>query len=116
MAVTGLTEQVRAWALEEAAKHALGEDYGVDVSWSPQPAQTPQGVQMMPGWLLLITARSPLLGQSIYHMAPIGVTVPDEAAVRAEVAKGVKALRELAAAQLADRNGGARAPLIPRRG
>lgn len=114
MTITDLGAQVRGWALDEAAKAGLGEDFGVDVAWSPQAAQTPQGVQMMPVWSLLITTRSPLLGQpALYHLVPVFtetavVPVPAEAQVRAEVCSGITQLRDLAARMLAGANGGSR--------
>jgi hypothetical protein len=117
VAITDLGAQAKAWALDEAAKHCLTEDFGVDVCWSPQAAQTPQGVQMIPGWVLLITMRNPLLGQPpIYHLAPVGIPVTGEEQMRAEVGKGIRMLRDLAATQLAGINGGApKMPLIPGR-
>lgn len=110
MTITDLGAQARAWALDEAAKASLGEDFGVDVCWSPQPAQTPSGaIQAVPGWMLLITARNPLLGQNpLYHLVPVGAPAPGEAQVRAEVVRGIKALRDLAASKLTEVNGGPR--------
>jgi hypothetical protein len=109
MTITDLSAQAQAWALDEAAKASLGEDFGVGVCWTPQPAQSPQGVVPVPGWVLLITARNPLLGQNaLYHLVPVGTPVPVEADVRAEVVRGIKMLRDLAASKLTEVNGGPR--------
>jgi hypothetical protein len=60
--------------------------------------------------MLLLTARSPLLKEGpMYHgPVPVGAPKPDEAEVRAQVADGIRQLRELAASKLAGSNGHAR--------
>jgi hypothetical protein len=112
MAVTDIGAQVKALALDEAGKQCFTEDFGVDVTWAPQGIQTPQGVQPVPGWTLLLTARNPFLGEGpLFHMVPLQATVPDEAMIREAVADGIRQLRDLAASRLASVNGGARVPL-----
>jgi len=99
------------WVLDEIGKQAMGEQFGAAVTWAPMPVQTPQGVVTVPGWLLLITARNPLLGEGpLHHMANLGMPRPVEGSTRGEVAKGLRMLRDLAATKLARPNGQAPVP------
>jgi hypothetical protein len=108
--MTDISAEVTGWVADEIGKQRFGEDYGYAVMLAPSMLQTPQGPAQVPMWALLITARSPLLGQGpMYHgPVPLGVARPAEDEVRAQVTKGLKALRDLAASQLASANGHAR--------
>lgn len=111
MAAEDVQAQALAWALDETSKACFGEDYGVAVTWGPQPVQTPQGVFMVAAWMLLLTTRSPLIGDGpLFHLAPVGMNLPDEAQVRAQVTDGIGQLRTLRSKKLAGSNGKAPAP------
>jgi hypothetical protein len=70
------------------------------------PMQGPQGVQMIPAWMAVITMRNPLLGQGdLYHLAQLGAPRPEEDDVRRQVADGLRQLRELAQRQVAGSSG-----------
>jgi hypothetical protein len=105
--MTNITAEVEAWVKDEIRQQRLGEEFGVAVTFGPAQVQTPQGVVQVPGWMLLLTARNPLLTEGpLYHgPVPIGAPRPVEDAVRAEVVKGLAALRDLAASKLAGGNG-----------
>ena len=105
--------EVLGWALDELDKQRFSEDYAAAVTFAPSPLQTPQGMRLVPAWLLLITARSPLLGEGPLYHGPVGIGAPrpEEKPVRAAVADGVRQLRDLAASKLAAGNGHAKAPL-----
>jgi hypothetical protein len=105
---------VLGWVLDEVGKQALGQDYGAAVTFAPSPVQTPAGIQVIPAWFLLVTARNPILREGpLYHgpvpMSP-GAPRPVEAEVRAAVADGLRQLRDLAASKLAGGNG--RGPVL----
>lgn len=116
MTAVDIQAQVLGWVLDEIAGQCFGEDYGAAVTFGVVPMQGPAGAQAVPAWLLLITARSPLLGQGPLYHGPVGIGAPApvEADVRAEVTRGLRALRELAASKLAGSNG--RAPATAGRG
>ena len=57
--LTRITELVKG----EIKKLALGEPVGVSVTQSFVPVNTPQGLNLMPGWIITVDTRSPLLGQ-----------------------------------------------------
>ena len=115
MAVTDLGAQAKAWALDEAGRECFAEDFGCDVFCSPQVIQGPQGPQLIPVWVLVLTARNPLLGEGpLHHTVPVGSPAAKEDDVRKAVAEGMQALRDLAASKLAGVNGGAKVPLARR--
>lgn len=104
--MTDIHAEVLGWVLDEIGRQRMGEEFGAAVTWAPMPAQTPQGVITVPGWLLLITARNPLLGEGpLHHMANLGAPRPVEESTRKEVASGLRMLRDLAASKLAGSNG-----------
>lgn len=110
MAAQDIKAKTELWVTGEIKKQGLGEDYGFAVTWGPAPAQTPQGVVMVPGWHLLLTCPNPLLGQGeLYHMGQLGAPRPKEADVRREVASGISQLRELAKSMISGANGHAAA-------
>jgi hypothetical protein len=102
-----LQKQVLGWVLDEISKQRFGEEFGADVSWGAVQVPAQGGARMVPSWLLLLTARNPVLGEGpLYHLAPLGLTpVPEQAAVRAAVTRGLKMLRDLAASKLTVGNG-----------
>ena len=94
--------QVCTWIASEIDKTGLGETYGYAVTWDRVAVQGPQGQVIIPAWHLLLTCRSPLLGQGdLFHLADLGVPRPVLATVRSAVAEGVGKLRDLAASKLA---------------
>lgn len=110
MAAEDIHARVLGWALDEAGKACFGEEYGVSVSWAAQAAQTPQGVVLAPVWMLLLTAKSPLLGEGpMYHLVPLGSPLPLEDFTRKQVTDGIAALRALASRKLAPSNGHSKA-------
>jgi hypothetical protein len=115
MAVTDLGAQAKAWALDEAAKQCFTEDYGCDVFCMAQAMQGPSGPVLVSVWVLVLTARNPLLGEGpLHHAVPVGSPVAAEENVRKEVGDGIRALRDLAASKLAGLNGAS--PKVPLRG
>jgi hypothetical protein len=104
--------EMHGWATGELDRLRLGEAYGAAVTLLAGQMQTPQGVQMVPVWQLLITCRSPLLAEGpLFHFVALPGPRPDEDAVRAAVAEGLRQLRDLTASKLATTNGHAPAGL-----
>jgi hypothetical protein len=99
---TDIGYEIRMWVSHEIDKQAFGEDFGFAVTLAAVVQPGPQGPVQVPVWTLLLTARNPVLGEGpLYHgPVPVGFTVPDEATVRGEVAKGLQQLRDLAASKL----------------
>lgn len=99
--------EVLGWVLDEIGKQRLGEEFAAAVQLGAAQVMTQAGPSMMPAWTMLITARSPLLGQGpMYHgPVPVGGPRPVEDEVRAAVADGLRQLRNLAASKLAGANG-----------
>jgi hypothetical protein len=113
MAATDIQAEVSMWVADEVRQQCFTEDFGWSVTWAPAPVQTPAGVVIVPGWHLVLTTKSPLLGEGdLFHLAQLGAPRPAESFVRAEVGKGMTALRGLAKSKL---NGHARVAL-PRGG
>lgn len=112
MAAVDLHAQALAWATDEIGKQCFGEDFGVAVTWGPEPLTEGGRQRLAPGWLLMLTARNPELGQGPLYHGPVGIGLPApvEAQVRKQVTDGLKALRELAASKLAGANGHPRVP------
>ena len=102
-----IISEAEGWAEDEIGRQAFGEEYGYAVSLAAVTVQTPQGPRQMPMWTLFLTARNPALGEGpLYHgPVPVGSPKPVEADVRAQVADGVRQLRELARSKLAGSNG-----------
>jgi len=107
-----LHAELLGWVLEEIDKRSLGEEFGAAIMLLQAPVQTPQGLRAVPAWQVLLTGRSPLANeQSLWHMVPLAGATPAEEEVRAMVADGLLALRDLAASKLAGGNGKAPAGL-----
>lgn len=102
-----IVREIEVWVQDEIRKQRLGEEFGFAVNLGAAAVQTPRGMAQMPMWMLLITARNPLLteGPLFHGPVPIGFPRPAEQIVRAEVAKGLNALRDLSASKLATGNG-----------
>jgi hypothetical protein len=106
--------ELLGWVLDELDRVRLGEAYGAAVSLTPAmigPGQT------VPVWMLLITARNPMLTEGpLFHFVPLPGPLPGprpgEEAVRAAVADGVRQLRDLMSRKLAGGNGHAPAGLV----
>jgi hypothetical protein len=97
MGAVDITAQVRAWALAEVEQQCFGDDFGVDAGWDAIPTQA--GVQV--GYRLVISCRSPLLGQGpLFSLAPMLTPQPTAELVREAVTTLLRNLRELSAAQL----------------
>jgi hypothetical protein len=105
-----IAHEAEGWAEDEISRQRFGEDYDYAISLGRAMAQTPQGPRPVPMWMLFLTARNPMLGEGpLYHgPVPVGAPKPVEAEVRAQVAEGLRLLRELAASKLAGANGHAR--------
>lgn len=98
--------ELLGWITDEVDAVRLGEAYGCAVTLLAAQAPTRQGMTMIPVWQLLVTARNPLLTEGpLFHFVPLPGPRPDEEAVRAAVADGVRQLRELTATKLAGGNG-----------
>ena len=108
MAATDITAQVKAWAIAAAGAQAFGEDLGVDATWAAAP--TTQGVQV--AFTLLVTMRSPLLGQGpLFSMTQLATPQPSQEQVDNAMAEMLRQIRELSRQVLAGANGGARKAL-----
>lgn len=94
MGAIDVSAQVRAWALAEVERQCFGEEYGVDVAWDAIPAQA--GVVV--GYRIMVTCRSPLLGQGpIFSLAPLLTPMPTAEQVSETVTQLLRNLRELSA-------------------
>ena len=105
--MTHIISEAEAWTEDEIGKQAFGEafDYAITLQMATVP--TPQGPRPVPVWTLFLTGKSPLLAEGpLYHgPVPVGSPKPVEADVRAQVADGIRQLRELARSRLAGSNG-----------
>jgi hypothetical protein len=98
--------ELLGWVLDEIGKQAMGQEYAAAIALGVGQVQAPQGVIAVPSWQLLLTARSPLLGEGpLWHMVPLAGPRPDSAHVREQVGDGLRQLRDLAASKLAQGNG-----------
>lgn len=99
--------EAEAWAEDEIARQRFGEDYSYALSLGMAQVMTPGGPAQIPVWTLLITCRNPMLTEGpLYHgPVPVGTPKPEEKAVRAQVAEGIRLLRELASSKLSGGNG-----------
>ena len=94
--VADQSEEIRGHLAASISKRRMGVDYGYDVTWQPAQVQTPAGPSMMPVYMILITRRSPLLGQGpLSHLAQLAVARPTAEQVDAAVAEGIRLLAEL---------------------
>lgn len=105
MAVIDVPAQVSAQAEACAAKLAFGEDFGIGVNWGIVP--TPNGAQVV--FTLLLTMRSPLLGQGpLFAAGQIPSPHPAQDEVETCVGECARQLRELSSRMLPHRNGNAK--------
>jgi hypothetical protein len=94
--VTDQSAGIREQVAEAIGPRAFGVDYGFDVCWTAAQVPTPQGPRMMPVYMILITRRSPLLGQpALSHLAQIPYPRPADAQIDEQVAEGMRLLAEL---------------------
>jgi hypothetical protein len=94
--VTDQSAEIREMVAAAIGKRTLGIDYGFDVAWMPMQVPTPQGPRMMPVYTILITRRSPLLGQApLSHLAQIPFARPTAEQVGEQVTEGLRLLAEL---------------------
>lgn len=107
--MTDIHAELRGWVLDELDRIRLGEAYDCAVTLLAGQMQTPQGARIIPVWQLLVSCRSPLLAEGpLFHFVPLAGPRPEEEAVRAAVADGVRQLRDLTASKLASSNGHAK--------
>jgi hypothetical protein len=107
--VTDIHAGLSGWVTDELDRLRLGEAYDCAVTLLAGQLPTPQGVVTVPVWQLLITCRSPLLAEGpLFHFVPLPGPRPEEDAVRAAVADGLRQLRDLTASKLAAGNGHAK--------
>lgn len=100
MAAADQSEEARAWLRAEIDAQCFGEEFGFDVA----PQVLPDGSGM--AYMVLITMRSPLLGQPpLMHMAGVPASRLTAEIVRQVVTGALRALRELAAQTLSAANG-----------
>lgn len=102
-----IAREAEAWAEDEIGKQRFGEDYAYALTLGQAAVQTPRGPQPVPAWMLLLTARNPIVTEGpLYHgPVPVGSPKPVEAEVRAQIAEGIRLLRQLATSKLAGGNG-----------
>jgi hypothetical protein len=102
-----ISREVEEWVEDEIGKQRFGEDYSYAVTLGATVAQTLEGPQQIPTWMLLVTTRSPILSEGpLFHgPVPIGAARPKESDVREQVAEGIRQLRELFRSKLAGANG-----------
>jgi hypothetical protein len=102
MAAAGIAAKIRGTALTAIGKQCLGEDYGFDAASSV--VQGPGGLAVI--YTLVITGRSPLLGQPpLAHVVQIPFADPPAEAVEQAVTDAIRQLREASANLLARQNG-----------
>lgn len=102
MTITDIPCVVGHWAVAAADKVAFGEDFGVGVNWAPVP--TRQGPQVV--FMVLLTMRSPLLGQGpLFALGQIASPQPTQEQVEGCVGELARQIRELSARVLAQGNG-----------
>jgi hypothetical protein len=102
MPAIDIAAKIRATALAAVEAACLGEDFGFDCTLTVAPQ--PSG--MIAVYTLLVTKRSPLLGQGpLMHASQIPSADPLPVDVERLVTEGMKALRELSGKMLAGQNG-----------
>ena len=98
MAAIDLAARALQAAIAEVDAQCLGQDFGVAVFAQQQPIPQDKGLVMVPGWWIALTMRNPLIGAPpLVHFQRVGLIEPVEATIKAEVASGLRQLRELAA-------------------
>jgi hypothetical protein len=100
MAAIDTAAKVRSAALSAAERQCFGEDFGIDASASL--GQGPGGVMVV--YTLIVTMRSPLLGQGpLVNITQIPSPDPSAEQVEQAVTKAMAGLRELSTKILNDR-------------
>ena len=106
---TDIHAEVLGWVLDEISRQAMGEEFAAAATWGPAPKPAPGapgGVTLTPAWQVMVTCRSPLVGEGwLYSMGQLGEARPDETFTRAAVADCLRKLREVAAGRIAGGNG-----------
>ena len=103
MAATDIAAKIRTAALAAIDAGCLGEDYGFDCA--PMAAPTADG-KVTVVYLLILTKRSPLLGQGpLLNVSQIASPDPSVADVEKAVTDGMQGLRELSSKLLTSQNG-----------
>jgi hypothetical protein len=98
MGAVDISAQVRTWAMAEVEKQSFGEEFGVDVGWDAVPG--PQGAQV--GYRLMLTCRSPLLGEGpLFSLGSLVTPRPDEDQVAELVTEMIRQIRGVAQQKLA---------------
>ena len=88
--------EIRDLVEASISKRKMGVEYGFDVTWQPVQMQTPGGVQNVVVYTIVLTRRSPLLGQApMYHLAQIMSPRPTPEQVDEQVADGIRQLAAL---------------------
>ncbi len=102
MAAADQSEEARAWLRAEIDAQCFGEDFGFDVA--PQLAGTPEGMALQ--YVIIITMRSPLLGQPpLMHVAGAPVSRLTAEIVKQIVTSAMRGLRDLSAQTISAANG-----------
>lgn len=95
MSAIDTSAQVRAWALAEIEAQCFGEDFGTDVGWDVLPGP---GGQPVIAYRLMVSCRSPLLGQPpLFAVTPLLSPQPTAELVKNAVTESLRQLRSLAA-------------------
>jgi hypothetical protein len=89
--------EVRDLVEASISRRRMGVEYGFDVTWQPVQAQLPNGaVQIVVVYTIVLTRRSPLLGQpALYHLAQVPSPRPTAEQVDEQVADGIRQLAAL---------------------
>jgi len=98
-----IAREAEAWIEDEIRKRRFGEDCSYAITLAQ--AMMPGGP--VPAWMLLLTARNPIVTEGPLYHGPvlIGSPAPVEKTAREQVAEGIRQLRELASSKLAGSNG-----------
>jgi hypothetical protein len=88
--------EIRDLVEASISKRRAGVDYVFDVTWQPAQMQTPGGVQNVVVYTIVLTRRSPLLGQGpLYHLAQIPSPRPTPEQVDEQISDGIRQLAAL---------------------
>ena len=86
-----LSAEMRELTAAAISKRKMGVEYGYDVNWSVVQVQTPAGPAPVVVWHVLLTRRSPLLGQPpVFHVCQIVSARPAAAEVDQQVEDGMR--------------------------
>ena len=89
--------EIRDLVEASVSKRKMGVDYGFDVTWQPAQIQGPAGPQNVAIYTIMLTRRSPLLGepQTLLHMFQLASPRPAPEQVDEQVADGIRQLAAL---------------------